>query len=159
MLTLRRAEERSRNPSATRERTLGGDTGGAEEDEADRDDTARNNRRENPWVKATIHSPMGEQIGIVRVPLPFFDEKSECSGEFVLLSSNAQEEADELCKRVSAGLDCGVFEHVSGCRHIQSRNIMLIEWDGDVAFRRGLGKVEKQGWEKVETEVNEIILD
>lgn len=110
------------------------------------------------WVRAVIHSPQGNQIGELKVPFLFFNKASERSGDFVLLSSNAKEKSDETCKEVNGGLDCGKIEHVNGCIHIKSRNIMLIEWEGDVAYRRGLGVVKKESWEDVKTQVTEIVL-
>lgn len=109
------------------------------------------------WVKASINSLTGEQIGMLTVSLEFFNNTLERSGELILLSSNARKEADDVCEKLR-GEDCGSFKHVNGCKHILSRNIMLIEWEGNIAFRRGLGTVEKEGWDKVETHAKEIIL-
>ena len=144
VLTLRQAEERSDS--------LGTMIPG---DEAQR---YKRHVRVNRWVEATIHSPQGKQIGMLLVPFPFFNEKSERTGEFVLLSSNAERKSDGNCKEISKGVDCGRFEHVKGCAHIQSRNIMLIEWDGDIAYRRGLGTVDKNDWKDVKTEIKQIVL-
>ena len=125
---------------------------GIEESIADEDEIGDNR------VNATIHSFGGEQIGILAVPLPLFNKKSECSKEFVLLSSNAEEKSEEWCKKVGEGHDCGSINHVRGCNHIQSLNIMLIEWEGDIAYRRALGEVEKQNWKDIETQRKTIIL-
>lgn len=188
-LTVRRAEEESRDPGVTRKRTVGGDTstllwmtikrraiamfawvrnyflrravvgdGGANEDKVKRDERGGGEMPVDYWTEATIYSPIEERVGTLSVPLGFFNENSERSGEFVLLSSNAQNEADEICKKVAEGCDIGCLKHVHGCKHILSRNIMLIEWDGDVAFRRGLTRVKKASWEKVETQTKKIIL-
>ncbi|KAI4212476.1 MAG: hypothetical protein LQ351_004728 [Letrouitia transgressa] len=185
-LTVRRAEEEIRGPSVARERTIGGDIsrdyllgravagdGGANEDKVKRDETDGDETDGDEidgdgtdgdrmpsyhWTGAAIYSPTEERIGTVDIPLSFFNEKSERSGEFVLLSSNAQGEADEFCKELAGGCDVGSFNHVDGCRHIVNHNIMLIEWHGDVAFRRGLTEVEKSTWEKVETQAKKIIL-
>ena len=110
------------------------------------------------WVIATIHSPQGKQIGMLPVPCQFFNVKSERAGEFVLLSSNAERESDGEYKKIIDGADHMGFEHFKGCKHIRSRNIMLIEWDGDVAYRRGLGKVDKESWEDIKTEMKTIVL-
>ena len=123
-----------------------------EESIADRDEIG------NHWVEATIHSFGGKQIGILTVPLPLFNKKSECSKEFVLLSSNAERKSDERCKEVGEGHDRGSINHVDGCSHIQSLNIMLIEWDGDIAYRRALGEIEKKNWKDIETQTKTIIL-
>lgn len=123
-----------------------------EESIADRDGIG------NRWVGATIHSFGGKQIGILPVPLPLFNKKSECSKEFVLLSSNAERKLDERCKKVDGGHDCCSINHVRGCSHIQSLNIMLIEWDDDIAYRRALGEVEKEDWKDIETQTKKIIL-
>ena len=111
-------------------------------------------------VKATIHSFGGKQIGILAVPRPLFNKTSECSKEFVLLSSNAEEKSDECCQKVGEGdvRGCSSINHVRGCSHIQSLNIMLIEWEGDIAYRRALGRVEKKNWKDIETQSKTIIL-
>ena len=101
-------------------------------------------------MEATNHSFGGKQIGILAIPLPLFNKKSEYSKEFVLLSSNAKRKLDERCKEVGEGHDCGSINHVDGCGHIQSLNIMLIEWDGDIVYRRALGRVEKKNWKDIE---------
>lgn len=98
---------------------------------------------------------------------PSGSETSEDSGEeveyrceFLLLSANASEEADETCIAVEGGLDCGTIKHIDMCEHIESYNIMLIEWTGDVAYRRGLGIIGKDEWERnVETQEKTIILE
>ena len=110
------------------------------------------------WVIATIHSPRGKQIGMLPVPSQFLNGKLERAGEFVLLSSNAEKQADGECKEITSGADQGRFEHVKGCKHILSRNVMLIEWDRDVAYRRSLGEVDKENWEDIKTEVKTIVL-
>ncbi|EON66273.1 hypothetical protein W97_05666 [Coniosporium apollinis CBS 100218] len=109
-------------------------------------------------IGATIHSLTGELIGKLNVPLVFFGDKSERSGEFVLLSSNAEEQSSETCKKLIDGVDCGTIKHVNGCMHIRSRNVMLVEWVGDIAYRRALGQVEVDGWAKIKTQEKEIIL-
>lgn len=144
VLTLRQAEERSDS--------LGTIIAG---DEAQR---YKRNVWVYRWVEATIHSPQGKQIGMLLVPFPFFNEKSERTGEFVLLSSNAEWKSDRNCKMISKGVDIGRFKHVKGCAHIQSRNIMLIEWDGDIAYRQGLGTVDKNNWKDIKTEIKQIVL-
>ena len=102
-------------------------------------------------MEATIHIPSGEGIGTVELPDSFFDGKKERFGELILLSSNAAPEYDETCKAVKEGHDYGNIMHSRGCEHIESHNVMLIEWKGDIARRRGLGTVSKEGWGKVET--------
>ena len=136
------------------------DEGIADGDKADKhkDEKDETQSSTNHWVLASIHSLEGEQIGMLEVPILFFNKKSERSGEFVLLSSNAEKESDGRCKEVSEGLDCDTIRHVNGCRHIQSRNIMLIESDGDIAYRRALGKVGKKDWKHVKTQSKTIIL-
>jgi len=84
---------------------------------------------------------------------PLFRRKLERLGDFVLLSSNADSESDDICQApsVRTNLDDPQIKHVAGCRHIQSRNIMLIQWHGDVACRVGLSKVGEEEWKKIET--------
>lgn len=45
-----------------------------------------------------------------------------------MISSTA-ETPDENCKEISGGLDCGTIKHIDGCYHVQSHNIMLVEWE------------------------------
>lgn len=88
-------------------------------------------------------------------------EEVEYLCEFLLLSANAREESDENCIKagVEGGLDCGTIKHIDGCEHIQSYNIMLIEWSGDVAYRRGLGVIGKAEWDRnAQTEQRRVIL-
>lgn len=86
-------------------------------------------------------------------------EEVEYRCEFLLLSANASEEADETCLAVEGGLDCGTIKHIDMCEHIQSYNIMLIEWSRDIAYRRGLGIIGKDEWERnVETQEKMIVL-
>ncbi len=186
VLTLKRAEESSDDRVASKAWTLRGGIGAliyptlkrlsgamfalamscmpggatADEDKADGHKADRDEKEgsRNRWVRASIHSLKGEQIGMLDVPILFFNKRSERSGEFVLLSSNAEKESDERCKEVSEGLDCNTIKHVNGCRHIQSRNIMLIEADGNIAYRRALGKVEKKDWKHIRTQSKTIIL-
>ena len=107
---------------------------------------------------AVIHSPQGKQIGTLRVPFRFFKGKSERTGELILLSSNAEAKSDGKCTEAVGGTDYGCFRHVKGCEHIQSRNVMLIEWDGGVAYRRGLCRIEKESWDDIKTETKTIVL-
>ena len=145
VLNLRRAKESSGNRGASEE----------DEDEADRDDSKN---LLNLRVRATIHSPEGKQIGMLRVPSWFLNKKSECFGVFVLLSSNAEKKSSDSCTEVSGRLDCGGIKHVNECEHIQSRNIMLIEFDGDIAYRQAICVVRKEDWKHVRTQVKTIIL-
>ena len=124
----------------------------------DKADRNKGKTLEDHWVQATIHSPQGKQIGMLPVPGQFFNVKSERAGEFVLLSTNAERKSDGECKEIIDGADHRGFEHFKGCKHIRSRNIMLIEWDGNVAYRRGLGEVDKESWEDIETEMKTIVL-
>ena len=109
------------------------------------------------WVIVTIHSPRGKQIDMLPVPSQFLDGKSECAGDFVLLSSNAAKQCNGECKKITNRADHGEFEHVKWCKHIRSRNIMLIEWDKNVAYR-SLGEVDQESWEDIKTRVKTIVL-
>lgn len=120
--------------------------------------TAKESRATSEWVPTTIHNPRGKRIGVLDVPTLFFNNKSKRLGEFVLLSSNAEEKADERCTMVDGGVDYNTYIHVHGCGHIESRNVMLIEWDGNVAYRRALGKIEREDWKEVKTQTKTIVL-
>lgn len=100
----------------------------------------------NRKIEAVIYSSERKQIATLIVPFQFFNEKSERTGEFVLLSSNTEPKFDEKGKLVQ------------GSTHNQSRNIMLIEWDGKVACRRGWVTIDKENWDDVETEYKTIVL-
>ncbi|KAL8909783.1 MAG: hypothetical protein Q9171_004902 [Xanthocarpia ochracea] len=145
VLTLRWGEERS-------------DSSDTSEEDGHKTDSDEIEDLENHWVPATIHTPNGKRIGMLDVPSVLFDKSSERYGEFVLLSSNAEKSSSEECKEVSAGIDCATINHVNGCTHIQSRNIMLIEFDGNIAYRRAIGRVGKEDWEDVETQIKTIVL-
>ena len=93
------------------------------------------------------------------VRLKFFNGKTGQTGEFVLLSSNAEPISDVVCKTVTLNdPDCGNIRHIHGCHHIQSYNIMLLEWHEGFACRGGLGMVSKAAWDKIETTKKTIIL-
>ncbi|KAF2248522.1 HET-domain-containing protein [Trematosphaeria pertusa] len=136
---------------------LEGDYGAAEQEKKEKQQEKAHSS-EVEWVLGAVHAPDGDRIGAVFAPPHFFIDRSECSGELVLLSSNAQGESDETCRIREESLDIGCIQHVKGCSHIQSRNVMLIEWIEDVAYRRGIGRLEKDGWEKVVAEDKRIIL-
>ena len=111
-----------------------------------------------PWINATIHSPQGEFIGKLRVPLSFFNKSTEQVGDFILLSRNDQAESEKFRYTSNLGDEKQFTVLHEGCRHDGSRNIMLIEWNGDIAYRQSLGKVDEECWKKVKTQVKEIIL-
>ena len=64
------------------------------------------------WIRATIHSPLGKQIGMLPVPSQFLNGKPERAGEFVLLFSNGEKQSDGEGKERTNGADRGGFEHV-----------------------------------------------
>ena len=37
-------------------------------------------------------------------------------------------------------------------------NVLWIEWVDGIAYRKGLGRVEKSGWESADTEEIEVVL-
>ncbi|KIW98127.1 uncharacterized protein Z519_01711 [Cladophialophora bantiana CBS 173.52] len=111
------------------------------------------------WVSASIHIPSGENIAMILVDSNYFDSNGERSGEFVLLSSNADATSNEPCHRdYIPERENKRIVHQRPCKHIRSHNIMLIDWIGNVAYRRGLAKVEKGLWGKVHTRTKRIIL-
>ena len=111
--------------------------------------------------KAVILAYDGYAIGEVMAPSKFFDDTTDSFYEFVLLSSNTQHASDKICKPL---MDCHhddhdyTIEHVHGCSHIVSQNIMLIEWSGKIAYRRGLTTVSKDDWNRVKTQEKIIFL-
>ncbi|KAL9627852.1 MAG: hypothetical protein Q9204_006288, partial [Flavoplaca sp. TL-2023a] len=155
VLALRWKKEWSDSSDTSEE---GGHKTDRDEEDGHETDSDEVEDSKNYWVRAIIHSPNGKRIGMLSVPSLFFDKKSERSGEFVLLSSNAEKIPSEECKEVSGELDCGTINHVNGCRHIQSRNVMLIEYDNNIAYRRALGVVQKEDLEDVETQTKTLVL-
>lgn len=110
------------------------------------------------WNIATVYGPNGDLIAMLEVPVSFFRGQPERLGEFVVLSSNTEVVSDERCRILSGGLDCGTIKHIDGCRHIESHNIMLIEWTEGIAYRRALGRVSVELWQNVETKEKSIVL-
>ncbi|EHK44890.1 hypothetical protein TRIATDRAFT_80005 [Trichoderma atroviride IMI 206040] len=109
-------------------------------------------------VEATVYLPSGESAGSVFVYKDFFEGNDQRLGQFILLSANAKEEADEICVEIHGGRDCGNISHGHACKHIQSYNIMLIERRGDITYRLALHKVESEPWRKVKTRKEHFIL-
>ncbi|KAJ9613522.1 hypothetical protein H2200_003464 [Cladophialophora chaetospira] len=110
-------------------------------------------------IQARIQVPSGETIGQITTTGSFFGREAVKNGELVLLSSNGEGLADGLCHSTdSTELDCGKLVHRKGCQHIRSHNIMLIEWVGVIAYRRGLTQLDKDSWAKVRTVEKRIVL-
>ncbi|KAL7896369.1 heterokaryon incompatibility domain-containing protein [Trichoderma sp. SZMC 28014] len=109
-------------------------------------------------VPATIQFPSGETAGTLYIQNKFFVGCDQQLGQFVLLSSNAKNEADEICVEMPDGLDCGNISHGHACKHIQSYNIMLVERRGDITYRLALHTVESEVWQKVTTQKEHFIL-
>ena len=107
---------------------------------------------------ATVHIPSGKLIGELLVPVTFFQGKKERLGEFILLSSNAEEACDKICMPVEVGLDCGSVIHAKKCKYIQSHNLMLIDWIGNVSYRCSIMMVDRKDWEEISTEQKHIVL-
>lgn len=112
------------------------------------------------WVHATAYTPDGTCIANLKDFGCVFNGKPEILGEFVVLSLNAEVVSeDETCKLLPPNDQvCKTMSHAGGCKHIQSHNIMLIEWSQGIAHRRGLGTVEVGAWENVETREKKIVL-
>ncbi|CAK7225925.1 hypothetical protein SCUCBS95973_006029 [Sporothrix curviconia] len=98
---------------------------------------------------ATVRSANGSVLGAVDVPLTFFkDEAESTTGEFLLMSSNAwpRSAADERC-HVEPNSGCLQVKHLRGCAHISTHNLMLVEWDKGVAYRRAMLDMGKVVWD------------
>lgn len=104
-------------------------------------------------ANANICLPSGEILCQLRVPVNYFGLRENRVGQIILLSSNAVEKTDKRCVISTSPLDCGNIVHAQGCEHIESHNIMLIEWKGNIAYRRALGRISKQGWAKLSSNV------
>jgi hypothetical protein len=68
-----------------------------------------------PYLAAT-HSPAGDRMGDIVVPVNFFNRSIKWLGEFVLLSPNALKKSNKVCKGVprTEKLDCGAIRHARG---------------------------------------------
>lgn len=115
------------------------------------------------WVNVEAHDVHGERVGELRIIGRFLGVKETRPGECVLLSANVKDTANDVCKRqytyCSEGVNLpGRVGHVDDCEHVESYNIMLIEWDGDIARRVGLGTVEQEAWENLEVCSKLIVL-
>ncbi|KAF5010364.1 hypothetical protein FDECE_3480 [Fusarium decemcellulare] len=108
-------------------------------------------------VLAQLQTSTGETMTTILVPSRLFSISSKVSCESILLSSNAEDESDEVCTSLE-GPDCGCVAHVRGCHHVTSQNVMLIEWEENVAFRVALAKIDKEHWSKVDTRTITILL-
>ncbi|CAK7212923.1 hypothetical protein SBRCBS47491_001628 [Sporothrix bragantina] len=111
---------------------------------------------------ATVRSADGSVLGSVNVPLAFFKEEAESTtGEFVLMSSNAwpRSASDERC-HVVPDSGCLEVKHLRGCAHISTHNLMLVEWDNSVAYRRAMLDMGKAVWDGLapETKAKKMIL-
>lgn len=107
-----------------------------------------------------VYSPQKECILKLLVPSYFFQGHQERIGELILLSSGTEEVTDEVCQSDDevTGLDCGSIRHVSGCKHIKSHNLMLIERRGGIAYRVDIGEMERRHWDGLETREETIVL-
>ncbi|KAI6089271.1 heterokaryon incompatibility protein-domain-containing protein [Hypoxylon rubiginosum] len=114
------------------------------------------------WLDAGVYNVHGERIGAIRIFDWFLMGRDTRLGECVLLSANVTDTEDDVCKRsiVNDGeevMSKRNVTHVDGCEHIESYNIMLLQWGEHItpedymAYRIGLGKVEKKAWENLNT--------
>ncbi|KAL1888552.1 hypothetical protein Sste5346_009508 [Sporothrix stenoceras] len=96
-----------------------------------------------------------KEIGGVVVPLSLFngDDIQDVAVEVVHLSSNAlpRTSTDDLCK-VQPASGCREVQHVRGCQHIESHNLMVVAWEHGVAHRQALFALNKDAWEAISSE-------
>ncbi|KAI1464311.1 uncharacterized protein F4812DRAFT_467958 [Daldinia caldariorum] len=90
----------------------------------------------NKWVKAKAYCLWGRYIGKLTITSSFFGDKSKRVGECVLLSTNT-------------------FRY---CPLNKTHNVMLIERDGDMAYRKGLGAIKKNVWARVKAKSKRMVL-
>lgn len=88
------------------------------------------------WVIAKVYSLFGEYRGELTITSSFFRGKIERGGECALLSRNTSEE----------------------CLQNGTHNIMVIEWDVIIAYRKGLGTLKEDVLATVETKSRRIVL-
>jgi len=99
-------------------------------------------------VPASIHLPSGQAIGVTWAHRSTFADQVECTGEFVLLSSNKLDDADLPCCNPnpcfdgSSEIDMNSFV----CKHSAELNVMLVEWIKGVAYRVSLTRVKRDSW-------------
>lgn len=109
--------------------------------------------------RASVTSTRGDPIGHIMVSESFLGSNPERTGDFILLSSNAEDDCDDFCKEDPLDkLDNGCIKHVPECKHIRSRNVMLIQWTHGIARRVGITTIELAAWAEVQTTPREIIL-
>lgn len=106
--------------------------------------------KEATHTHVTVRS--GDQdIGGVIVPLSVFkDDATDVPIDVVLLSSNAspRRATDDRCK-VQPATGCNEVQHVPGCQHLQSHNLMVVTWLDDVAYLQSMFAVDKAVWEGI----------
>ncbi|KAI1479369.1 hypothetical protein F4774DRAFT_410121 [Daldinia eschscholtzii] len=61
-------------------------------------------------------------------------------------------------KQTDVGSENGNKWVKAKCPTNGTHNIMLIEWDGDIAYRKGLGMIEEEVWATVKTKSKRIVL-
>ena len=99
-------------------------------------------------VRASIHLPSGQAIGITWAYSHTFADKVESSGEFVLLSSNKMDDDDLPCGNPNQCFDGSSEIDITSlvCKHSAELNIMLVEWVNGVAYRVSLTRVKRDSW-------------
>lgn len=119
-----------------------------------------------PWARVSLLS--GKDIGSIRVPESEFNGKPEIQGEFILLSSKAEDcvsepgepgEPSEPSEPVEPVEPLDGVEHFIECKEPEY-NIMLIRWSANhqVAYRVAWTKIARSAWEECETQKRIIIL-
>ncbi|OCL06961.1 hypothetical protein AOQ84DRAFT_378137 [Glonium stellatum] len=89
----------------------------------------------------------------------FKGEKRRC-GEFIVLSTRCTMERDELC--LNRG-DDKIFhqfliDHVPDCKRAQENNVMLVGWEGKIAYRVNITKIGKDVWKESNSQRKHIVL-
>ncbi|CZR64444.1 uncharacterized protein PAC_14342 [Phialocephala subalpina] len=120
----------------------------------------------DPCLLAHIRTHAGKDLGFIQVTSSWLQSHDRKKCEFILLSTKIENEESETCRQDwvwerGLGVSRGI-EHMDGCKHQSTYNIMLIDWkEGPhctVATRVGITQINKKDWEELESTSKLIVL-
>lgn len=119
------------------------------------------------WILCCIRSPTEKDIGTIQVPKAWFKTLGHKRGNFILLSTQIENNENEACSTVwfeeRPGVKVsGQIQHKEDCVHQQMYNVMLVYWKkgphGNVASRIGITQIRKEDWSELESSPKQIVL-
>jgi hypothetical protein len=119
------------------------------------------------WVLCYIRPPTEKDIGIIQVPIAWFEALGHKQGNFILLSTQIENDENETCSRVCLEEHPDVkvsrrVDHKEDCVHQQKYNVMLVDWKKgphrNVASRIGITQIQKEDWSELESSPKQIVL-